>query len=299
MNRARKKPSNTPRQKRLPGTSPAAWPPGHSNLPAEPAQVKAPDWTIFGSRFRVGPTYAVKRTTPIREHLLLLTESGRGWVASRGATREVGPGTLVVLYPGHPHSYGTHPDSPNWDFLWAHVFPPPDWHLPAPNSHLGPGIGLVDVADTQLWKRACKAFSRSLDHFYETSSWHQSMALNAVEEALLWIGHGATGEFSTDPRIRKVKEAISADPSRSRSVTEMAKIAGLSASHFSHLFQEQTGTTPLAFQEDARLQFAALLLRAGGWRVSEAAAAAGFSCPFYFSRRFRHRFGKSPSQAFG
>ena len=64
---------------------------------------------------------------------------------------------------------------------------------------------------------------------------------------------------------------------------------------YRHL-SEAAGVAPTVFLRDLRLDEAAGLLRSGEGTVSEVAYAVGFQSISYFSRRFKERFGISPSR---
>ena len=80
------------------------------------------------------------------------------------------------------------------------------------------------------------------------------------------------------------------------SMSELATIAGMSATSFHQHFKAVTGTTPLQYQKDLRLIAARALLTERGQSVSEAAYAVGYESPTHFSRDYSRKFGKSPSR---
>lgn len=57
-----------------------------------------------------------------------------------------------------------------------------------------------------------------------------------------------------------------------------------------------TGMSPVEFLRNTKLQIAAQYLEAGGYNVSEAAYLCGFNDLKYFSKKFKERYGMSPSQ---
>jgi len=77
---------------------------------------------------------------------------------------------------------------------------------------------------------------------------------------------------------------------------ELARTAGMSATSFHQHFKAVTGTTPLQYQKDLRLISARALLAEAGQNVSEAAYAVGYESSTHFSRDFRRKFGRPPSQ---
>jgi transcriptional regulator GlxA family with amidase domain len=61
------------------------------------------------------------------------------------------------------------------------------------------------------------------------------------------------------------------------------------------MFQEQMGVPPQRYYQQLRLEQAARLLRTTNCTVAEIADSCGYQNAFYFSTRFKHAFGKSPS----
>ena len=79
-----------------------------------------------------------------------------------------------------------------------------------------------------------------------------------------------------DARARAALERIAADPSLRHSVTDLAKVAGLSPSRFAHLFAQETGAAVIDTVIRTRLAQAERLLALSSASVSEIAFAVGF-----------------------
>ena len=77
---------------------------------------------------------------------------------------------------------------------------------------------------------------------------------------------------------------------------ELARVAGLSSSVFSHAFREATGTSPQRWQMDSRVRLAQrLMLDNPTGSLASIGARAGFSDQSHFSRAFFDIVGMSPS----
>jgi AraC-like DNA-binding protein/mannose-6-phosphate isomerase-like protein (cupin superfamily) len=100
----------------------------------------------------------------------------------------------------------------------------------------------------------------------------------------------------TSAGISEVIDVLRQNYSRSYSLAELSKIAGLSCSHFRTLFKKQTGLTAVQFQQRLKIEKAKELMLSGSCNVTKAAEAVGFSDIFYFSRSFKKITGKSPSE---
>lgn len=277
-------PSSFPDPLPLPGVQP------------EPFQTTRPEWLIRTGRFSVDATYGVLRRKGIREHIVLATTAGAGLVATEGAWVSCLPGSLIVLPPGHPHYYATRQATGYWEFTWAHFFPRPHWTWLHQWQRAAPGI-LKEHRSGAPFDPIEMAVLDKMHHYRLTGgTTAEELSLNALEEILLLHTPTEQQQRTTDERLLAVVQRVIADPSKPYPIAELAKIAGLSTSRFAHLFREEMGESPQQFVERIRLDTAASALIAGGRTVSQIAEEAGYPSPFYFSRRFKARFGLSPIQ---
>jgi AraC-like DNA-binding protein len=90
--------------------------------------------------------------------------------------------------------------------------------------------------------------------------------------------------------LARVIEQLLADPTRSVSLPEMARSAGLGVSAFVRAFRGSVGSTPAAFALKLRLDHASDILRSTHFSLSEVAALSGFASAAHLVRTFRaHR----------
>lgn len=112
---------------------------------------------------------------------------------------------------------------------------------------------------------------------------------------------GGQSQFSilveSDPppesALRRVTDAIAADPAAAHSVTTLAAHAALSTRQLTRLFRAQLDTTPARYVELVRVDLAKGALDAGH-SVGESARLAGFRSPETFRRVFLNHLGVSP-----
>lgn len=73
---------------------------------------------------------------------------------------------------------------------------------------------------------------------------------------------------------------------------------GYTVNHFRKIFRDEVGMPPLEFLNNRRIDYAKELFRRWGTRlsISEIAHACGFRDEYYFSRYFKRKEGKPPSQ---
>jgi len=95
--------------------------------------------------------------------------------------------------------------------------------------------------------------------------------------------------------IEKVANFIQVNHYNNYSVEDLAKLSGLSTSHFRLLFKKITGFTPIQYQNHVRINKARDLLLSGDCNVTEAALTVGYRDVYYFSRLFKKIIGINPS----
>jgi transcriptional regulator GlxA family with amidase domain len=112
---------------------------------------------------------------------------------------------------------------------------------------------------------------------------------------------GGQSQFSTlveaepppQSPLRRVAEAIAADPSGDHSVKKLAAQAALSTRQLTRLFQSELGTTPARYVEMVRIDAARAALDAGR-SVADTARLAGFGSTESLRRVFVDHLGVSP-----
>lgn len=112
---------------------------------------------------------------------------------------------------------------------------------------------------------------------------------------------GGQSQFSTlveaepppQSPLRKVTEAIAADPAAHHSVKTLAAQASLSTRQLTRLFQSELGTTPARYVEMVRIDAARAALDAGR-SVADTARVAGFGSAETLRRVFVDNLGVSP-----
>lgn len=101
-------------------------------------------------------------------------------------------------------------------------------------------------------------------------------------------------EALRDPQIGKALAAVHESPGADWTVDGLARHVGMSRSRFSDRFSHLTGTAPMAYIADWRLQKALAMLDGGGASVQEVAARSGYKSPAAFTRAFAAKFGRPP-----
>jgi AraC-like DNA-binding protein len=101
----------------------------------------------------------------------------------------------------------------------------------------------------------------------------------------------------SDPRALRIAEALLTDPSESRTLQQLCKVAGAGKRTVERLFLDDVGITFGKWRQQLRLMRAMQLL-AEGEMVTHAALEAGYSTPSAFISMFRKTLGTTPTSYF-
>ena len=83
---------------------------------------------------------------------------------------------------------------------------------------------------------------------------------------------------------------------RQAKVSEFARAAGMSTSHFSRRFTLSIGRSPASYVRSLRTAAARALIQNTGMPLSQIAAAVGFSDQSHLSSAFRDEYGETPAE---
>ena len=103
-------------------------------------------------------------------------------------------------------------------------------------------------------------------------------------------------QAAATPRLRKLIAEVSADPTGDLSLPELARRGGMTERTFSRVFLKETGTTPAAFVELARVDRAKALLETSDWPLARVGERAGFGSLDGLHRAFQKRVGITPGE---
>ena len=101
-------------------------------------------------------------------------------------------------------------------------------------------------------------------------------------------------QAAATPRSRKRVAQVTADPTGDLGVPQLAERAGMSERTFSRVFHKETGLTPAAFVEIARVDRAKALLETSNWPLARIAEKSGINSLDALHRAFQKRVGVTP-----
>jgi AraC-like DNA-binding protein len=227
--------------------------------------------------------------------VLLYCVKGGGWCEIAGHLRTIRSGELVVLPPGVPHTCAAQASIP-WTVHCVHAA---GVNVPHYLEALG-----VSARAPSLWVGEDMQLRRLFDEILEAlergpgfaNLLQASHALGYLLASLIRRDERAPDSTDTAKKVAEAIIYMSEHLDEAPRVGNLARLANLSATHFSVLFKAQTGCSPRDYLHLLRIHHACQLLRDTSLQVKEIAARLGYRDPFHFSRQFKTFHGVSPSE---
>jgi AraC family transcriptional regulator len=97
-------------------------------------------------------------------------------------------------------------------------------------------------------------------------------------------------------QLRKVEDYVSARLTNEIAIEQLAELVELSPFHFSRVFKQATGMTPLQFVTRERITYAQQLIRETSRSLIEIGIEVGYSNPSHFAKVFRKVVGVTPTE---
>lgn len=230
------------------------------------------------------------RTAPISQAVIIVCAKGSGWCETPAGRFPVTAGQVIILPPGHPHSYGSNEVTP-WTLWWLHVT---GRDLPEFLTAAGmtPDAPIRTPSDVYRVVALIAEVLQSMERDTTTASllaaagaaWHL-MALLASDRST------GDGRYAA---IDRAAEYLRTHIDDHVSVAELAAMSRLSSSHFAALFKSRIGYPALQYQTQLRMARARELLDTTDQSIAAVAAATGYPDSFYFARQFKMVHGVTP-----
>jgi AraC-like DNA-binding protein len=232
----------------------------------------------------------------LRRFTLMLMVEGQGYYRdARGASYELQPGDVVLVFPEIPHAYGPVRGG-EWTQIYF-VFDGPQFQLWRAEGLLAPERPVLRLGSPDYWRRRLQevvkgepqhsagAPLRALGRFLQVLT--EMVATDAenvrqagrdawLEKSLRLLGSRGTNGWPTPQ--------------------EAAGQVGLNYENFRKRFVQLTGEAPGRYQKRRRLEWACAAIYHGESSLKEIADTLGFCDVFHFSKAFKQEIGFTPSE---
>ncbi|MGN0972466.1 MAG: AraC family transcriptional regulator [Aristaeellaceae bacterium] len=243
-------------------------------------------YVVCAGDFTYAPGYALSRSS-FDSYLMEIILEGRVQIETEGERLTARAGQVVLMDCFKPHRY--HSDT-GWHALWVHF-----------DGAAAKGyFSLVTRQNGRVF------FTHRLQDVHEAlegifSMFHQGQPLSETAMALyLTQALTAMAEPAMDGgRAGLIDRAVACINRRvgdEPSVTELARMVGLSEYHFIRVFRQLMGVTPRQYMILSRMNHARYLLKTTALPVGEIGAMVGYCSESMFTAAFRRTQGMTPTQ---
>jgi AraC family transcriptional regulator of arabinose operon len=273
----------------------AATPPAHDPWDALTLSI------VHANRYPCLPQWNIPLHTLTYTGLALCTH-GRGWLEVNGQRFELKPGALTILLPGQNFAAGHDPAKPvTLLSIGAHMA------APGTTNPLAPLDPPARITFTPREARALAPLFNDVIHAFQHRSIYNALAargafMRLIAHTLALVPSLPAGRVNriarvaplADERVRVVCALIESRMGEPLTLADLAASAHLTPPHFSLLFRNATGLSPMDYLRRRRIDRAKSLLAQPRSKVETVSHDVGFADPYHFSRVFRRIVGVPP-----
>jgi len=228
--------------------------------------------------------------------ILIYNVEGCGYLKIAGITHKLPPDHFFIIPQNTPHSYYADKEDP-WSIYWIHI-----------GGHKSKYTAGNFSQPTPIERTHTSRINERLELFGEI---FKCLEMGYGTEILEYVNlclPRLLATFTHMQQYRSVKEPVSNDPVSSAInfmlenlqkkllLNQLAKEVHLSPSYFSRLFLGRTGSPPIDYFNQLKIQQSCRLLDNKELSIADVARETGFEDQFYFSRMFRKVMNQSPRE---
>ena len=221
-------------------------------------------------------------------------QSGTGFVEVDGQVYYPNPSDLYLLPAGTKQSYGI-TSANTYEKYWCHF-----------TAKIG-DLHLLNLVEAPLFIKvkhhaAVKEQFEQLIQLTKDNSIASQFRIHSILLQLIALMLENSGQIKSQPfsnpsfvNIEYAIQYVEAHLAENLSIEKIAAVAGFHPNYFIQLFKRYTGTSPIRFLNQRRMEKARHLLATTDLNISDIADHVGMEVS-YFSRLFREQIGFAPSQ---
>ena len=231
------------------------------------------------------------------EFILICCVKGKGSYSTPDSQGQINANEALLIPHHLVHQYQAHEKDP-WSIFYLHFSGTEAKHysnlLSSSRSHFSISPMILPLVKN-IFLEGCHAFKEGFTTFHLI---YASQLLRHLL-SLLFYRNPAFNPKSLSPKQPQFNSLIlymKMHLNKSLTLAHLAQRASLSQAHFSALFFQQTGFSPIAYHIRLRIQNACLYLNNQTLSIKEVANHCGYEDPYYFSRIFHQIMGLSPRE---
>ena len=247
---------------------------------------KVGSFTNTNHRFRLG-----ENSCP--DYLLVFCLNGKGSCETRNDIFPIEANQFMLLSPNQFYRFQADPETP-WSINWIYFngnmanqlnanFDLKQFEKP---THLG-----INQQASETWNKIHSSLTES---FALENINYANLNLYHLISLLLLLNKETKNVQSDEDQLEQSIAYMKKNLHTHLTVDALARKFNYSSSHYSTLFKQKTGLSPIDYFIKLKIQNACQLLNKSNLIVKEVAQKVGYDDPFYFSRMFKKITGKSP-----
>ncbi|MFB6340822.1 AraC family transcriptional regulator [Saccharicrinis sp. FJH2] len=235
-----------------------------------------------------------KRILGIKEHILIYCIDGYGTIKIGEAEHQLEPNTFFVIHSDTAHSYWASQKDP-WSIYWLHFggerssfftehFSKVNWIKQSSKSRIDDRI----IQFNELLTALESGFSKENINY-------ANLSLNGLLASFFYVEtYRAVKGFSVTNPVDQAIIFMQKNINTTIKIADISQHVKLSESHLNKIFRNKTGTSPMDYFINLKMQEAIRLLTNQSLKIKEVAYRLGYSDQYYFTRIFTKHIGSSP-----
>lgn len=226
------------------------------------------------------------------DYILLYSLGGKGYIENSEGKMELKPNQFIIIPPHLFHRYQADLENP-WTLYWVHFssdrlkefatdFKTEQFYKP---TDLRFNQKIIDV-----W---VQMYASIADGYNTPNMSYANLCLCRFLSFFLFPNKKYTLDQEANPldqSIAFMKQNIG----KRLTADDLANQFEYSSSHYTAIFKQKTGMSPIDYFIRLKIHFACQLLTQTDLKIKEVADRIGYDDPYYFSRLFKQVTGKSP-----
>jgi AraC-like DNA-binding protein len=235
-----------------------------------------------------------ERPQGISQSILIYCIEGKGWLEIPAGVLKVQPNEYLIIPADMAHKYWTDEHAP-WTIYWLHFKGLQSSYFSSLLSKQHKSfVNYAGFSEERI--KLFDAMYRNFESGYSL----ENLVYNSTTLAYFLTSLCYLDKFNAATH-KQEKDAVDLSIEYMRdhvqnlvTLESLAASANLSVSHYSNVFRQKTGYSPIVYFNHLKIQHACQYLQFTSLRVNEISLKLGIDDPYYFSRMFTKIMGVSP-----
>lgn len=247
----------------------------------------------FYKGIRQGETVGTFRPFGLPDYQIIYLIEGSMSFLVDGITKILSAGDIIIYPPDTAQKYKSISES-GASYIWVHFT-----GFAAEDMILSSGLTAGKIYSAWPNQSVYSMIMKMGDELRIKRTGSETRANGLFLELLSFLARELKSDRKSGNRYSRILPALrdmEKNAGARHSNEEYAKMCGLTPYYFIHLFKEVTGESPVKYISELNMRKAEYLLEDTNMGVADIARLTGFESPSYFTKRFKERFGKTPSE---